>query len=76
MNSKLSSKWCLTLNNVSTVVPPNTTPPQSPNTTAHFQVPNIVFLGYIQLLLLPVSEYRRFLVNPEIGGIGGGGVRL
>ena len=51
--------------------------PSPPNTTAHFQVPNIVFLGYIQLLLLPVSEYRRFLVNPEIGGIGGGGgVRL
>ena len=61
-----------------TVVPPNTAPPltASPNTAAHFQVPNKVFLGYIILISLPVSEYRRFFVSPEVGGIGRGDCNL
>ena len=52
--------------------PPNTTPPNTaspPNTAAHFQVPNKGFVGYKWVRIPPISEYRRFFVSPEIGGI-------
>ena len=59
--------------------PPQYRPSQyrfPPNTAARFQVPNKGFVGYMLLPIPPISEYRRFFVSPEIGGIGGGGGRL
>ena len=56
-------------------LPPNTAPlfTASPNTAAHFNVPNRGFLGYINWLLSqPVSEYHCVFISPEISGIGRG----
>ena len=52
-------------------IPPLPIPPPPPNTAAHFQVPNKGSVGYIWLPIPLISEYRRFSVSPEIGGIWG-----
>ena len=52
--------------------PPNTASPR-PQYRHPFPIPNKGFVGYIGLSIPPISEYRRFFVSTEIGGIGAGG---
>ena len=55
--------------------PPNTASPR-PQYRHPFPIPNKGFVGYIGLSIPPISEYRRFFVSPEIGGIGAGGATV